>query len=296
MRRGGRALLRCERRTRCAVVSVPRNFGINSGRWYAGGAGGPGEGKSESNFIGTNQPVEHQTDKQVLARDAKHDALEENVDMEPFYWDPSAPDGFGPAFEREGLFIRPQEFASTTGIERLEFIMKSPFNIAEAGISGPFGTPENPVLVPSFEDARIVGCEGGAPPRAHDLLWHEVRITKPTCCVACGQIFKLVPHPLKEVIRRILHDYDTGKSLHDLVAESDAGRLNLNIGDYYRAVRDNVILDHNGFPLDPENPAHRPELQPSGHGHGHGHEHSHDHSHDSHAQVKQHSSSGKAYH
>ena len=195
-----------------------------------------------------------QTDKQALERE-KHEERDEDPDLEPFYWDPKAPDGFGPVFERDGVFLRPEEIQNTTGLERMELLFKSPVVFSEQSIEGPFGTPENPVLVPSFDDARIVGCEGGAPPRSHDLLWHEVRITKPLCCVSCGQVFKLVPHPLKELVRRILFDSQSGRSMEEVIAEAEAGRLNLNIGDYYRAVRDGVILDHNGFPRGSRKPS-----------------------------------------
>jgi hypothetical protein len=60
-------------------------------------------------------------------------------------------------------------------------------------LTGPFGTPENPVLVPSAFDSRIVGCMGGPGPLSHNILWHLVKKDKPLVCLECGQVFKLVP-------------------------------------------------------------------------------------------------------
>mmetsp|Transcript_28342 Transcript_28342/g.43921 ORF Transcript_28342/g.43921 Transcript_28342/m.43921 type:complete len:147 (-) Transcript_28342:139-579(-) len=56
-------------------------------------------------------------------------------------------------------------------------------------LSGHFGTPANPALVPSFCDSRLVGCTGGAGPLEHDVLWHYVNEDKPTVCLECGQFF-----------------------------------------------------------------------------------------------------------
>lgn len=57
-------------------------------------------------------------------------------------------------------------------------------------MTGPFGTPEKPVIVKSIFDSRIVGCEGGTG-REHELIWHVVTHGKPLVCLECGQAFKL---------------------------------------------------------------------------------------------------------
>jgi len=302
MRRGTRAL---KNRANSKILSN-NNTSITNNyvRYYAGGPGGPGEGRSEDDLLGSNQPAEFNSDKQALK--FKHENEEDvaDPDLEPFFWDPRAPKGFGPVLDAgvEG-WMDPSEFYQTTGLDRLQLLFKSPFCFSEETVEGPFGTPESPVLIPSYDDARIVGCEGTAPPRAHDLIWHEVRITKPTCCVQCGQIFKLVPHPLKEIVRRVLFDFDHNKTVDEIISEAEAGRINLNIGDFYRAVRDNVILDHNGFPVDPNNPAHRADLQnhddhhDDHHDHDHSHDHGHGHGHghaESHGHHNQHISTGGA--
>ena len=81
------------------------------------------------------------------------------------------------------------------GLEKLEIdAMKagkeSPFQ-QSGPLSGPFGTPENPVKVPSSYSNRIVGCVVGTGESAHDLLWHEVRENDTTICLSCGQAFTL---------------------------------------------------------------------------------------------------------
>lgn len=62
-----------------------------------------------------------------------------------------------------------------------------------------------PVLVPSYNENRLVGCTGirflkwsallksalGSAEEEHDVLWHEVAADKPTVCLECGQIFEL---------------------------------------------------------------------------------------------------------
>jgi len=66
-------------------------------------------------------------------------------------------------------------------------------------LTGPFGNPEKPVMVPSINESRVVGCLGGPGEELeHPLTWHHVKEDKPTICVECGQTFKLrkiIPSP-----------------------------------------------------------------------------------------------------
>lgn len=55
-----------------------------------------------------------------------------------------------------------------------------------------FGTLEDPCLVPSAMNARIVGCPGGEGTQ-HDLLWFDLIEGLKHVCPQCGQVFKLVP-------------------------------------------------------------------------------------------------------
>jgi len=61
-----------------------------------------------------------------------------------------------------------------------------------------FGTYENPAVVPSFEDSRIIACTGGkgpGEPPAHDLLWFELEAGEELECNGCGQVFVLKQVP-----------------------------------------------------------------------------------------------------
>jgi len=57
-----------------------------------------------------------------------------------------------------------------------------------AVLRGPFGTWENPVVVPSILESRIVGCLGH-PDDPHDLTWHVLSEHKNVVCALCAQVF-----------------------------------------------------------------------------------------------------------
>merc|ERR1712100_330971 len=84
------------------------------------------------------------------------------------------------------------DFDHITGPEAEEqsFKAQSVLPHGETYLSGPFGTPENPVIVRSVFAERVIGCMGGEGDHAHDLLWHVVRVGRPTLCLECGQAFK----------------------------------------------------------------------------------------------------------
>ncbi|XP_063901909.1 uncharacterized protein LOC135121536 [Zophobas morio] len=62
-----------------------------------------------------------------------------------------------------------------------------------------WGTYEDPVIIPSFEDTRVIGCSGGkgqpeaAPP--HEFRFFELELGEELECDTCGQVFvlKIVP-------------------------------------------------------------------------------------------------------
>ncbi|KAJ8452783.1 hypothetical protein Cgig2_014546 [Carnegiea gigantea] len=56
---------------------------------------------------------------------------------------------------------------------------------------GPFGTKENPAVVKSYHDKRIVGCPGGEGEDEHDVVWFWLKKDKPYECPVCTQYFKL---------------------------------------------------------------------------------------------------------
>ncbi|XP_051152689.1 cytochrome c oxidase subunit 5b-1, mitochondrial-like [Andrographis paniculata] len=57
--------------------------------------------------------------------------------------------------------------------------------------SGPFGTKEEPAVVKSYYDKRIVGCPGGEGEDEHDVVWFWLEKGKPHECPVCSQYFVL---------------------------------------------------------------------------------------------------------
>eukprot|EP00920_Eleutheroschizon_duboscqi_P018200 GHVT01043442.1.p1 GENE.GHVT01043442.1~~GHVT01043442.1.p1 ORF type:complete len:160 (-),score=30.06 GHVT01043442.1:910-1389(-) len=67
-------------------------------------------------------------------------------------------------------------------LELYEYLKSAPF-------VGPFGTVENPVLVPSIHTERVVGCTGGSGDNEHVPLWFRCREGFLYRCGECDQIF-----------------------------------------------------------------------------------------------------------
>jgi uncharacterized Zn-finger protein len=86
----------------------------------------------------------------------------------------------------------PSIFDQATGLERAEIDHPDLFKHNEV-LRGPFGTEENPVMIQSNFDARIVGCTGQAPPEDHDLFWINVEKGQVATCGQCNQKFALDP-------------------------------------------------------------------------------------------------------
>ncbi|KAL3824314.1 hypothetical protein ACJIZ3_020343 [Penstemon smallii] len=55
--------------------------------------------------------------------------------------------------------------------------------------SGPFGTKEEPAVVKSYYDKRIVGCPGADGEDEHDVVWFWLEKGKPHECPVCSQYF-----------------------------------------------------------------------------------------------------------
>ncbi|RLN30427.1 putative cytochrome c oxidase subunit 5b-like [Panicum miliaceum] len=56
---------------------------------------------------------------------------------------------------------------------------------------GPFGTKEEPAVIESYYNKRIVGCPGGAGEDEHDVVWFWLEKDKPHDCPVCSQYFVL---------------------------------------------------------------------------------------------------------
>ncbi|KAJ4844630.1 Cytochrome c oxidase subunit 5b-1, mitochondrial [Turnera subulata] len=56
---------------------------------------------------------------------------------------------------------------------------------------GPYGTKEEPAVVKSYYDKRIVGCPGVEGEDEHDVVWFWLEKGKPHVCPVCSQYFVL---------------------------------------------------------------------------------------------------------
>eukprot|EP00916_Digyalum_oweni_P012107 GHVL01020005.1.p1 GENE.GHVL01020005.1~~GHVL01020005.1.p1 ORF type:complete len:271 (-),score=39.99 GHVL01020005.1:615-1427(-) len=92
-----------------------------------------------------------------------------------------------------GLNIRTRHNEHMVGLlELYEYLKSAPF-------IGPFGTVENPVLVPSGHSERVVGCTGGVGDDEHLQLWFRCREGFLYRCGECDQVFMLI---------RLVYDMD----------------------------------------------------------------------------------------
>ncbi|XP_022949501.1 cytochrome c oxidase subunit 5b-1, mitochondrial-like [Cucurbita moschata] len=56
---------------------------------------------------------------------------------------------------------------------------------------GPFGTKEDPAVIKSYYDERLVGCPGGEGEDEHDVVWFRLKKGEPHECPVCTQYFVL---------------------------------------------------------------------------------------------------------
>lgn len=84
----------------------------------------------------------------------------------------------------------PSILDQATGLERGEIEHPDLFKHNEV-LQGPFGTMENPVMIQSAFESRIVGCTGKEAPDDHDLVWLNVHKGVKAICDYCGQVFEL---------------------------------------------------------------------------------------------------------
>lgn len=125
--------------------------------------------------------------------------------------------------DRKSLQNAPELTGDTAEIERHDPRVIGLEQLEEEGVTdvdgpsvlyGPFGTREKPVEVLSWFNSRIVGCQGGPGDRSHELLWHEVTISKPVICLECGQFFVLKPNPYRKLLEEE-HGHDEHGHEHD---------------------------------------------------------------------------------
>ncbi|KAL6609469.1 hypothetical protein ACP70R_039438 [Stipagrostis hirtigluma subsp. patula] len=82
-----------------------------------------------------------------------------------------------------------------TGLEReeLEAELQGKKRFDMDPPSGPFGTKsyEEPAVIESYYNKRIVGCPGGEGEDEHDVVWFWLEKDKPHECPVCSQYFVL---------------------------------------------------------------------------------------------------------
>ncbi|CAN6326966.1 unnamed protein product [Urochloa humidicola] len=80
-----------------------------------------------------------------------------------------------------------------TGLEReeLEAELQGKKRFDMDPIVGPFGTKEEPAVIESYYNKRIVGCPGDEGEDEHDVVWFWLEKDKPHECPVCLQYFVL---------------------------------------------------------------------------------------------------------
>jgi len=87
----------------------------------------------------------------------------------------------------------PTDVEQATGLERLQMLGDiegiKVFDDTPLDASR-LGTKANPLLVPSYDVERIVGCTG-FPADSHDVLWFNVKKDNQARCTECGSVYAL---------------------------------------------------------------------------------------------------------
>ncbi|RDB25597.1 Cytochrome c oxidase subunit 4, mitochondrial [Hypsizygus marmoreus] len=87
----------------------------------------------------------------------------------------------------------PSDIEQATGLERLQLLGElegvNVFDDSPLDASR-IGTKANPILVPSYDVERLVGCTG-SPADSHDVLWFNVKQDKQGRCTECGSVYAL---------------------------------------------------------------------------------------------------------
>jgi len=90
-------------------------------------------------------------------------------------------------------------------LELYEYLKSSP-------LVGPFGTIENPVLIPAIGTERIAGCTGGIGDAEHVPLWFRCREGFLYRCGECDQIFMHV---------RVVYELHEGEEVEPIDPDED---------------------------------------------------------------------------
>ncbi|KAG6908690.1 hypothetical protein DXG01_003704 [Tephrocybe rancida] len=87
----------------------------------------------------------------------------------------------------------PSDVEQATGLERLQLLGElegiKVFDDAPLDASR-VGTKADPILVPSYDVERIIGCTG-SPADSHDVLWFNLTQERHARCTECGSVYAL---------------------------------------------------------------------------------------------------------
>jgi len=90
----------------------------------------------------------------------------------------------------------PTDLEQATGLERLQLLGEiegvKVFDDTPLD-SSRLGTKANPVLVPSYDVERIIGCTG-FPVDSHDVAWFTLKKEEHARCMECGSVYALDFH------------------------------------------------------------------------------------------------------
>ncbi|PFH53002.1 hypothetical protein AMATHDRAFT_55899 [Amanita thiersii Skay4041] len=90
----------------------------------------------------------------------------------------------------------PSDYDQLTGMARLQLLgdMQGIKVFDESPLdSSRIGTKANPVLVPSYDTERHVGCTG-SPADSHDVVWFRLTKERQARCTECGSVYALDYH------------------------------------------------------------------------------------------------------
>ncbi|EKX54599.1 hypothetical protein GUITHDRAFT_160714 [Guillardia theta CCMP2712] len=92
--------------------------------------------------------------------------------------------------------VVPTNLDQATGLERAEMLAEmNGEKIFDEHMITPFGTKENPVVIESIFDERIVGCPGdcasGDTRNNNEIRWFLVTSKEPFVCPTCNQVYTL---------------------------------------------------------------------------------------------------------
>lgn len=98
---------------------------------------------------------------------------------------------FGPPGKDNAI---PSDYELLTGLERLEFLGKMVgidiFGEEKYEITRK-GTVEDPVMIPSYDDFRYIGCTG-LPQGSHEVQWLKPTVDRHARCWECGSVYGVI--------------------------------------------------------------------------------------------------------